>query len=180
MNKLKNFAYSMIGLLLVILISIFLFGNLVSAQEEFPRPAKLMDVSIYLEYDEIEAGEKQIVTTKIINMGVEEAEDVLVKYTLWDKSKEIKILEYSESVAIQTSLSNVKQIPIPIGLLNGDYLIEVEVEYGGKPASTSASFVVKSSKSIFSYERIIIGIGIFISLLLLYLIYLLKKRVYKK
>jgi len=185
MNKSKIFI-SIILLFLIVCFSIFLFGDLFGKhtgliiQEEFSRPTKLVDISIHLEYDVVTAGENQIVTTNIINMGLEEAEDVLIKYTLWDRAKENKISEYSESVAIQTSLSNVKQIYIPEGLPSGDYVINVEVEYGGKQASTSASFVVKNNKSIFSFERIIIGVGIFISLALLYLIYLLKKRRYKK
>ncbi len=176
MNKSKEF----IGAIFLLSLIIFLFGNIVSAQEEFSRPAQLVDISIHLEYDKVRTGENQIVTTKIINMGLKEAEDVLIIYTLWDRAEENKISEYSESVAVQTSLSNVKQIYIPEGLPSGDYVINVKVEYGGKPASASASFVVKNSKSFFSYEIIIIGIGIFISLALLYLIYLLKKRAYKK
>lgn len=180
MNKSKIFAYLMIGLFLLIFMSVFLFGNFLGkhtglvTQEEFSRPAKLLDISIFLEYNEIKAGESQIVTAKIINMGAEEVEDILVKYTLWDKTKESKISEYSESVAVQTSISLVKQIYIPLGLTGGDYLIEVEVEYDGNQASTSSSFIVKG-KSSFGYEWIIILIGIFISLILIYIVYLLKR-----
>jgi len=176
MNKTKNFAMEMYLLFLMI----FLFGNFVFAQEDFSRPGQLIDISIHLEYDKVIAGENQIVTTDILNMGLDEAQDVLVKYTLWDRDKKNKISEYSESVAIQTTLSNVKQISIPIGLPSGDYLIEVEVEYGNQSANASASFVVKGEKSIFNFENIIIGMGIFISLTLIYLIYLLKKRAYKR
>ena len=182
MNKSKIFIYSMIGLFLIILISMFLFGDFVgkltgfAVQEEFSRPAgPLFDINVFLEYNKIEAGESQIVTTKIINQGIEEAKDVLIIYTLWDRTKENKISEYSESVAVQTTLSLVKQIHIPEGLSSGNYLIDVEVEYGNQRASASASFVVKSNKSFFNYEWIILGIGIFISLILLYIVYLLRR-----
>jgi len=183
MNKSKFFTYSMIGLFLVILISLFLFGNLVSAQEEFSRPAELIDVLISLERGIIEGGEEQIVTTKIINMGLEEAEDILIEYILWDNTKTTRLSEYSESIAVQTTVALVKKIYIPEGLPSGNYIIDVNVIYGkdlNKKASASGTFIIKSTTSFLNFEKIIIGIGIFISLALLYLIYLLKKRTYKK
>ncbi|MFH1607549.1 MAG: hypothetical protein ABIA78_00265, partial [archaeon] len=91
-SKSKIFIGGTFLLFLIIFASMFLFGDFLgkgtgfAVQKEFSRPARLFDINVYLEYNEIKVGESQIVTTKIINMGAEEAEDILVIYTLWDRT----------------------------------------------------------------------------------------------
>lgn len=185
MNKPKIFMYAVLTLFLIIFISIFLFGSFwsgivgkVTGDKDFSRPSVLFDVSVFLEYEEIEAGEKQIVTTKVINMGTEEARDVLVKYTLWDGTRENKFSEYSESIAVQTSMALVRQIYIPETLLSGDYLIDVEVEYGEQQANASSSFIVRGRKGSWLDEKnLILTILIIILLVLVVIIYFLYRLV---
>ncbi len=178
------FAFIMVGLLILNnvlggpLFSII--ANVIHPERpytEFDEP--LFDVSVSVEHEEVDAGEDQIVITKIINMGIEEAKDVVVKYSLWDEKRKNKISESSESIAVQTSMALVRKIYIPEGLSGGDYIIDVEVEYRGQKAKANSTFIVKGEPLFFSYEIIIIGIGIFISLALVYLIYILKKRTRK-
>ena len=125
------------GLMLLIFV---LFSFSVSAQPLFD-----VSVSLLPEFGEVEAGGNLIVTTKFINQGISEAKDVLMEYTVYDHNRENKIVEISETVAVQTTFSNVKHIYIPNSLSEGKYFINVKVLYDGKEASASSNFYVKSA-----------------------------------
>jgi len=61
-----------------------------------------------------------------------------------------KIIEISETVAVQTTFSDIKHIYIPESLSEGKYFVEVEVLYDGKEAIASSNFYVKS---VSKYEK---------------------------
>ena len=180
----KIFVYIIIALVLVFFISIFFvdFPNKIVSffLKETPYSLSaetLFDVSLSItpESGEVKAGEELIATVKIINMGIAEAEDVIVEYSLWDKKREHEISKSAETIAVQTSISIVKHIKIPESLVSGDYIIDVAVIYGEEEAGAQSSFIVRGNKSFFNYELFIIIMGIFISLILLYIVYLLKR-----
>ena len=174
MNKTKAIGGIIVLLLLVTLFSIFSFDSLFKQTGFSIQNDNAFSVQVSLEHDKLKAGQKQIVVTKIINRETE-VDDIIVKYSLWDINKEYKILEFVESVALQTSIGLIREIPLPTELESGNYVVEVEVNREDKKAIASSTFIVEKKKSNVSYDEIIILMGIFISLALIYLIYLLKK-----
>lgn len=172
MKKIKTLVYVLILLFLALFALIF-FGNfwknttggtLVRAQNPSSHPS--VSISLAPGFGEVKPGEDLIVIVRIIDMDLVEAEDIIIKYVIYDKNREEEISENSETVAIHTSISVVRHIYIPLGLSSGNYIIDVEVKYDEKKAVASSSFIVTGKYQI-SEKQIMI---IFLSVLLVVLI----------
>ena len=103
-------------------------------------------------------GEFLPISVKLINFGQGQTVDVNVDYQILN-SNNIVVLSNSETVAVETTASYVKNIQIPFDLPSGKYSALSSITYGGQ-------LVPATSKFEFTVERKIAGI--FVSQFILY------------
>ena len=157
-KKLSGFRHKVVVSLLITLV-LLVSTTISSGIHVLNGGGHPIDISVSLESGEVFAGEELIITTKILFSETTELRDVLVMYTLWDKDN--KISEYSESIAVHTSTSIVKQIYIPLETPGGVYIIEAKVKNGSINSIASSSFIVKDdpSKPVDNYKLIFVGVA---------------------
>ena len=130
-----------------------------------------VSVSLFPEFGEVEAGQELYVSVKIINMGINEAKDVLIEYSIWDENHQTKITSSSEIAAVETTITTLKKIHIPIDTKNGKYLAEVLVKYNGNEASANSSFQIDSisqfEKNLVIYTLFVV-FGLFIIFIIIF------------
>jgi len=103
-------------------------------------------------------GEFLPISVKLINFGAGRRVDVDVDYQILD-SNNVVVFSQSETVAVETTASFVKNIQIPLDLPPGKYIASSKITYEGQE-------VPATSKFEFTVERKIAGI--FISQFILY------------
>lgn len=103
-------------------------------------------------------GETLPVSLKLLNFGGSRRIDVSVTYEIFDRN-EVRVLREVETVAVETTASFVKKLPIPVNTSPGAYTARTSILYPGQVAPATSQFG-------FTVERKIVGI--FISQLLLY------------
>lgn len=103
-------------------------------------------------------GESLPMSVKLLNFGEGEKVDVTIHYKIFDKEEELMIHE-TETVAVETTASFERDIPIPDNFPTGRYTAYSEIEYKGQkvPAVSQFQFTVENEFW-----------GIFISDLILY------------
>jgi len=108
---------------------------------------KLFDVILDIpsRYKEAEAGGIVSTKTTIFNLGASTAVDVVVNYVIKDFDDHI-ILQTSETVAVETRATIVKDILLPRNLKPGRYLLITEVRYKETVSVSSDTFVVVEGK----------------------------------
>jgi len=104
-------------------------------------------------------GEFLPISVKLINFGAGQRVDVTIDYQILDSDEDDVVVSYSETVAVETTASFVKNIQIPFGLPPGKYIASSNIVYEGQE-------VPAISKFEFTVERKIAGI--FLSQLILY------------
>jgi hypothetical protein len=104
-------------------------------------------------------GEFLPISVKLINFGEGRRVDVDIDYQILDSDEDEVFFKYSETVAVETTASFVKNIQIPFDLPSGKYIASSKITYEGQE-------VPATSKFEFTVERKIAGI--FISQLILY------------
>jgi|GEM_PF-1323052 hypothetical protein len=155
-------------LIILLFVLSLTFTSLVSATHSFD-----LSVEVLPEYGEIDSGKELALTIKLIKFQMDGPEDVILKYSLLDMDGEKTIVEFSETVAVHTSLTKIKQIKIPFSLKEGQYTLEVVAKYDSYESKSSHGIYVKNVKD---FEKILIGI---IVLSLLFLILFLGHSNYK-
>lgn len=92
----------------------------------------------------IAPGELLPVRITLSNFGGGKEVDVLVTYEVLD-DRGVDIYVASQTVAVETTASFVKTIPIPNGTPSGEYIAKTSIAYLGQtaPASTQFSFAVE-------------------------------------
>jgi len=103
-------------------------------------------------------GEILPISVKLINFGGGQRVDVTIDYQILC-SNNVVVFSQSETVAVETTASFVKNIQIPLDLSPGEYIASSKITYEGQE-------VPATSKFEFTVERKIAGI--FISQLILY------------
>jgi len=103
-------------------------------------------------------GEFLPISVKLINFGEGRRVDVDVDYQILN-SNNVVVFSQSETVAVETTASFVKNIQIPLDLPSGKYIASSKITYEGQE-------VPATSKFEFSVERKIAGI--FVSQFILY------------
>ena len=103
-------------------------------------------------------GEFLPISVKLINFGEGRRVDVDVDYQILN-SNNVVVFSQSETVAVETTASFVKNIQIPLDLPSGEYIASSKITYEGQE-------VPATSKFEFSVERKIAGI--FVSQFILY------------
>lgn len=116
---------------------------------------------------------------KLTNFGSLKRGDVTLNYQIQD-SKNTQIVSSSETVAVETSASFVKRIPLPSTLKPGNYTLTTNLIYSGQqdPAVSKFNFVVESKiAGLFQSDLIILFIiSTLIISILLFIFYLFNKR----
>lgn len=89
-------------------------------------------------------GELLPVSLKLLNFGGGRKTDVLITYTILNGKKEI-ISKTTETVAVETTASFVKNIHIPSNAAAGNYILSASITYQDQvvPATTEFSFTVE-------------------------------------
>ncbi len=143
---------------------ILLFG-LFLVCTSFVNAAYSFDLSMEVlpEYGEIALGEELAVTLKMTKFQMNGPKDIILKYSLVDVAGKKTPVEFSETVAVHTSLTKVKKIKIPLSLEEGDYTLKVVAEYNSHSSEASQRIYVKKVKD---FEKILVGTIVFILLFL--------------
>ncbi|KPJ55181.1 hypothetical protein AMJ47_01555 [Parcubacteria bacterium DG_72] len=103
-------------------------------------------------------GEFLPISVKLINFGKGQRVDVTINYQILNSNNELVFSE-TETVAVETTASFVKNIQIPLDLPSGKYVASSEIIYEGQKVPASSNFQ-------FTVERKIAGI--FVSQLIVY------------
>ena len=122
-------------------------------------------------------GESMAFSVKLSNFGSQKRADVTVFYRLFDESG-TQIYAESETVAVDTTASFVKRIPIPKDAVAGAYTVETSLSYAGQEvrAVSRFTFTVAPSAPLKSNNAIYFaGIGS-ATLLVLAAVYTLRVR----
>lgn len=116
---------------------------------------------------------------KLLNFGSLQRGDVTLDYQILD-NKKIQITSATETVAVETTASFVKRIPLPVNLKPGNYTLTTSLTYPSQkqPAVSQFNFVVENKiAGLFQSDLIILFVVIIVVLsILLFILYLLIKR----
>lgn len=116
---------------------------------------------------------------KLLNFGSLQRGDVTLNYQILN-DKNIEVSSSSETVAVETSASFVKRIPLPNTLKPGNYTLTTSLSYPGQqePAVSKFNFVVENKIiGLFQNDLIILfTVSTLILLIILFIFYLLTKR----
>jgi len=150
------------GLIRTLLISfflVFLLNNFAShalAQDSAVQQIKTSGEANALR---VAPGELLPISVKLLNFGGSTKVDVTINYQILDKNGDKVEVNETETVAVQTTASFIKNIQIPNDLPPGRYIATSNIIYAGQE-------VPATSKFEFTVERKIAGI--FVSQLILY------------
>jgi len=115
----------------------------------------LFDVTatVLSQYKKVYAGSEVYAKIKLTNMGKVERTDVKLTYAIKKGNEVIK--SYHDTLAVETTLDVLKNVAIAEDLPSGYYDFYVEVEYDGRTATASDSFVVV--RSSLDYPLLVLG-----------------------
>lgn len=124
-------------------------------------------------------GEIMPISVSLQNFGLSGRADVTITYSIKDKD-ENTVFTQTETVAVQTTASYVKNIPVPYELKPGRYTIISEITYQGQkvPAFSSSEFTIENKiAGIFISDFLIYGsITLFVGLIFAVVSRLIIKR----
>jgi hypothetical protein len=112
----------------------------------------------------IAPGESLPLAVKLVNIsGNSNKVDVVVTYTILDPKNAI-IYRSAETVAVETTASFVKSIPIPKSALPGQYRAESSILYPGQTSPATSQFPFTVERKIFGFfqSSLYLYIGILI------------------
>lgn len=146
----------------------------------FNAPAALaqqldkIEVATIDQFPKVAPGESLPVSLKLLNMGGSGRVDVQIAYFVENSQKQV-LSEESETVAVETTASFVKQIVIPPNLQAGNYFIVADMKYPDQkvPAVATIPFQIEYKYFGFFKDQILvlggaILAGIFVILLAVY------------
>jgi len=114
----------------------------IALEIETKNPLLDVAVNIPFQYQEVSPGEVLLAQFTLYNLGSTFG-DVFLTYTIRDDNGNT-ILNQTDSIAIQTQASFVKNFQIPTDAQLGHYLLYVRADYAGKIASASTGFQIVS------------------------------------
>lgn len=137
-------------------------------------------VEIPKKFSEISAGEDIIANIKLFNVMRLGKVDVEVEYDIRDFEGNIITFD-SETIAIENQANFVKSLKIPDDAKEGNYLFYVRVNYAGKIASSSESFIIKKGQRFFDMSFlasifVLVSVGILIIILLILVVIILMRH----
>ena len=114
----------------------------VALEIETKNPLLDVAVNIPLQYQEVSPGDELLAQITLYNLGATFG-DVSLEYIMRDSNGNT-ILNQTDSIAIQTQTSFVKNFKIPSDAPFGEYMLYVRADYSGKIASASTEFGIVS------------------------------------
>ena len=143
---------------------------------EVESEGALLDVRAEIEesYTKVLPREHILAQIRLFNLGGEGRKDVDIEYLIRDYQGN-EIVRETESLAIETQLTFLKEIDIPSSAKTGSYVLYVKATYEGKIASASDNFEIVSSK-VTAREKIYIITIIVLSVIISLIFYLSIRR----
>ena len=154
--KKTSFIFSVIIILAIITISPALFTK---AADNLSLQNARIDTSSAGLSSKVAPGDFLPISIKLLNFGGGKKVDVIITYTLTNNKKEI-IYSITETVAVETTASFVKNIQIPPNTPVGNYTAQASITYQDQivPATTEFSFTVENRLfGLFRNELMIYG-----------------------
>ncbi len=138
---------------------------------EVESEGALLDVRAEIEpsHKKILAGERILAQIRLFNLGGEGRKDIEIEYIVKDYEGN-EIVRETESLAIETQITFLKEIYIPEGVKPESYVLYVRAIYEGKIASSSDNFEVVVS-IVSQREKIYTVIIIILSIIIASIIY---------
>jgi hypothetical protein len=151
-----------------------LFANCAIAQS-----LDRIEVSTIDQFQKAAPGESLPISLKLYNMGGSGRVDVIITYRLENKQQTI-FSEETDTVAVETTASFIKQVKIPSNLIPGQYFIEASMKYPDQktPAISRLPFQIEYKYFGFFINQLLILIGVIIvgCILSLSVFWLINKR----
>ena len=126
-------------ILILSISSVFYYKLVVEIQ---PIPQKLLDVETEKITTIPEKGGDLIFQVNLVNFGNLIMYDILLKYSIIDKSTNQVITEKDETVAISTTLQKVGKLIIPKDIDPGSYILRVDAIYNNFTATSGFIFEI--------------------------------------
>jgi hypothetical protein len=158
MNYKKTFL-RIIRIILITFVLAFLLNSFASYSLAQDLPAQQIKTSGEAKALRVAPGELLPISVKLLNFGAGTKVDVTISYQILDADGgQVKVNE-TETVAVQTTASFIKNIQIPNDLPPGRYIATSNIVYAGQevPATSKFEFTVENKIA-----------GIFVSQLMLY------------
>lgn len=175
------------GMLFLIVLSLILIAFIIIPQISMYAIDDDKNFNLNLEildrYLEIPPGESIWFTAELTNPSCEGREDVIMSYKIVDK-KNNEITSKTETIAVETKNSFVREIEIPKNTPSRTYTLEVEATYAdGTIGFASQNFSVTEGEKKFNYTLliyiIIIAIILIVMMRLIFIVSKLKKAIEK-
>ena len=135
-----------------------IFISSVSAQEDTVKNVLVETTSAGVPV-KVAAGEFLPVEVTLKDFGSGSKVDVLIKYSIFDNTDK-EIYSTSDTVAVVTTASFVKEVQVPLGVPPGIYVAKTSIIYLGQlsPATTEFSFTVERKiLGVFQSDLILYG-----------------------
>ncbi len=132
------------GTIIGVVAAIFIVGLVVFGIFNFSifKPSEsLMDITISTTAYSYLPGENLNYQIHVTNMGSIERFDATIKYLVIDDTRTV-ITRKEETLAVQTTTSNNRNIQLPQTIKPGKYYLQAIAEYGSKSATSKSEFEV--------------------------------------
>jgi len=166
MNKIKlKIKRSLIFLILPFLIFGFISPAFAQDISDFKTEGKAL-------LTRVAPGEKLPISVKLMNFGEGGRVDVTINYVI-ENSLGKKVSQESETVAVETTSTYIREVPIPEHFSPGQYTAVTEIEYDGQkvPAISEFQFTVENKVFGIFLSRFILYtiVGIFLAVILIFI-----------
>ena len=164
---------------LLVLFFFFYSFLFISSYSLFAQSSGSINLSSESSNSKFAPGEFIPFSIKLLNFGSLQRGDVTLEYHIINSNK-VDVSSSNETVAVDTTASFVKRIPLPLSLKPGNYTLTTSLTYPGQkqPAVSQFNFVVENKiAGLFQSDLIILFIIIVIIIsVLLFILYLFIKR----
>ncbi len=117
-------------------------GSGLGKTTKIKEPSLEVLVQIVEGYEEIAPGESFLVTIRITNFNLPKYKDTFLSYAVVD-ANENQITVGEETITIETAISIVRKINLPLAVGQGAYKLRVTASYNGETAIGNAIFGVR-------------------------------------
>jgi len=140
---------------------------------EVASSKSLLDIKLDIinEFKQVSAGEDILITVILYNFGEKGKVDVNLDYIIKNEEGDT-ILSNSETRAVETETSFVKEFQIPEDRIPGIYIFYTKATYNGEVASASEWFAIKEG-AFLKTERNSLAIFLAISILVIILVFII-------
>ncbi len=129
-------------LILIVVVLGVIIAGVIFVPDLIKGKEALLDVAATPDNLVFSAGEDLGFSLEIYNMGSSERFDISLIYRVLDQNDNA-VMSKEETIAISTSTSHHRSIPLPNNINPGNYVMKIFANYEGKVATSSFSFEVK-------------------------------------